>query len=73
MYGDRDGGKTKAHVIRPKVKRALFWPGAAHPVKKVNHPGSNIPARPFLGISERDRVRLLELAEEFIAKAAGTV
>lgn len=28
------------HVILPKNKKALFWKGAAHPVKKVNHPGS---------------------------------
>jgi phage gpG-like protein len=26
-------------VIRPKNKQALFWKGARHPVKKVNHPG----------------------------------
>lgn len=31
---------TKAHVIRPKQKRALAWPGGAHPVKRVNHPGT---------------------------------
>jgi phage gpG-like protein len=41
------GGKTKAHIIRPRFKRALAWPGAAHPMKLVNHPGSNIPARPY--------------------------
>lgn len=26
--------------IRPKTKKALYWPGAKHPVKKVRHPGS---------------------------------
>lgn len=31
---------TAPHVIRPKNKKALFWPGAAHPVKQVNHPGT---------------------------------
>jgi hypothetical protein len=31
---------TKAHVILPKNKKALFWEGARHPVKRVNHPGS---------------------------------
>lgn len=30
---------TKTHIIRPSSKKALFWPGAKHPVKKVNHPG----------------------------------
>jgi len=31
---------TKPHVIRPRTKRALAWPGGAHPVKRVNHPGT---------------------------------
>lgn len=36
---------SKPHTIRPRSKRALFWPGAAHPVGVVHHPG--LPARPF--------------------------
>jgi phage virion morphogenesis protein len=63
------GGKTAAHTIRPKRKKALFWPGAAHPMKSVRHPGSRIPARPFLGVSERDKTRILEIAADFLAKA----
>ncbi len=31
---------TPPHVIEPKNKKALAWPGARHPVKKVNHPGT---------------------------------
>ena len=31
---------TKPHDIFPKDKKALYWPGAAHPVAKVNHPGT---------------------------------
>ena len=31
---------TKPHEIRPKNGKALYWPGAAHPVGKVNHPGT---------------------------------
>ena len=31
---------TRPHEIRPKNKKALAWPGAAHPVKKVMHPGT---------------------------------
>ena len=31
---------TPPHEIRPKNKKALYWKGAKHPVKKVNHPGS---------------------------------
>jgi len=39
------GGKTPPHVIRPVRKKALKTPFG--PRKKVNHPGSDIPARPY--------------------------
>lgn len=31
---------TAPHVILPKTKKALYWPGADHPVARVNHPGT---------------------------------
>ncbi len=34
------------HVIEPKNKKALAWPGGRHPVARVNHPGT--PAYHFL-------------------------
>jgi len=37
---------TAPHKIFPKDKQALFWPGADHPVKSVNHPGTK--EHPFL-------------------------
>jgi len=37
---------TAAHAINPVNAKALFWPGAAHPVKRVMHPGTS--ARPFM-------------------------
>lgn len=40
------GGQTGAHVILPRLKKALAFAGRV--VKRVNHPGSKIPARPFL-------------------------
>ncbi|MBK0062392.1 MULTISPECIES: phage virion morphogenesis protein [unclassified Acinetobacter] len=40
------GGKTKPHIIKPKNKKALAFGGGVY--KQVNHPGSNIPARPYL-------------------------
>lgn len=40
------GGRTAPHVIRPRHKKALAFGGIV--VRSVNHPGSNIPARPFL-------------------------
>jgi len=30
---------VEPHDIYPKDKKALYWAGAAHPVKKVHHPG----------------------------------
>ncbi len=37
---------TRPHVIRPKDKQALSWPGGEHPVKEVHHPGTK--AQPFI-------------------------
>lgn len=31
---------TRPHRIVPRTAKALFWPGAAHPVRSVNHPGT---------------------------------
>lgn len=31
---------TAPHEIRPRNKKALFWPGAEHPVGLVHHPGT---------------------------------
>lgn len=31
---------TRPHTIIPKNGKALSWPGAKHPVKKVRHPGT---------------------------------
>lgn len=50
------GGRTKAHKITPRNGRALFWPGAPHPMKSVNHPGSNIPARPYFPIDSSEQL-----------------
>ena len=37
---------TRAHIIRPRARQALWWPGAPHPVKVVHHPGTQ--AQPFI-------------------------
>ena len=37
---------TKAHIIKPKNKKALYWKGAKYPVKVVKHKGSR--AKPYL-------------------------
>lgn len=51
-----------AHEIRPRNAKALFWPGAAHPVKVVHHPGT--PAQPFLTPAvEKERRRVKQAWE----------
>ena len=47
------GGQTSPHEIIPKNAKALHWSvgGADVFAKKVNHPGSNIPARPYMSPS----------------------
>ena len=44
------GGKTAAHVIKPRVAQWLTFKigGQWVKTKEVNHPGSDIPARPYL-------------------------
>lgn len=51
------GGRTRPHIIRPRLANALRFPnmsfvgGGGSPwifARVVNHPGSNIPARPYM-------------------------
>ena len=57
---------TKAHIIRVKNKKALYWKGAKHPVKKVNHPGSK--AKPFLiPAFNQEKDQFLEKLKEVIS------
>lgn len=52
------GGKTSPHIIEPKRKQWLrfFIGGKAIFAKKVNHPGSVIPKRPFLNPAFQDNL-----------------
>lgn len=31
---------SRPHIIEPRDKKALAWPGGLHPVKRVHHPGT---------------------------------
>ena len=56
---------TRSHIIRAKNKKALYWKGATHPVKKVNHPGSK--AKPYLiPAFEKEKDQFLEKLKEVI-------
>lgn len=49
---------TKPHIIRPKTKKALWWKGALHPVRKVMHPGTK--GKPFMEIGLKNSVKDVE-------------
>ena len=56
---------TKAHIIKAKTKKALYWKGAKHPVKSVKHPGSK--AKPYLiPAFEKEKDQFLEKLKEVI-------
>lgn len=61
------GGRTSPHVIEPRHKKALAFGGGVF--KSVKHPGSNIPARPFLGLSNADRSEIVEITQDFLGRA----
>jgi phage gpG-like protein len=44
----QEGGRTKAHEIKARNAKALKFLGIYR--KHVHHPGSDIPARPYLGV-----------------------
>jgi hypothetical protein len=47
------GGRTAPHTIVPRVASVLAFEGASGLVfaKRVNHPGSNFPARPYASLA----------------------
>jgi phage virion morphogenesis protein len=51
------GARTKAHRIAPRHKKALAFGGRV--VKSVMHPGSDIPARPFLFLDDSDEDKIV--------------
>ena len=55
---------TKPHVIEPKNKKALYWEGARHPVRRVMHPGTQ--ANPY---AERAIEQASSRSDEFISRA----
>ncbi len=60
------GGQTKPHIIRPRNKKALAFGGRV--VKSVNHPGSKIPARPFLALTDDDINEIEHAVSEYLVK-----
>lgn len=48
---------TRPHIITARPGGGLFWPGAAHPMKSVHHPGTK-PNRFMPRIMERANKRI---------------
>lgn len=63
------GGQTRPHVILPRNKKALAFGGRV--VKKVNHPGSKIPARPFLSLTSEDEDRIVGKVGAYLKSVIG--
>lgn len=63
------GGQTRPHVILPRNKKALAFGGRV--VKKVNHPGSKIPARPFLSLTPDDEERIVGKVGAYLKSVIG--
>ncbi len=61
------GGQTKPHLIKPRNAKALAFGGRY--VKQVNHPGSKIPARPFLVLMDSDEEKILDSVEDYLRRA----
>ena len=62
------GGKTGPRIIRAKKGKALKIPGIGFR-RSVNHPGSVIPARPFIGVSPTDIPDMLDTITRDLQKA----
>ncbi|MDR0710361.1 MAG: phage virion morphogenesis protein [Spirochaetaceae bacterium] len=46
----QEGGQTGPHTITPKHAKALYFNGRF--AKQVNHPGSRLSARPYMGVPQ---------------------
>lgn len=57
---------TRAHEIRPRLRQALFWEGALHPVRRVRHPGTH--ANPFNVRAFRDALPVMKRLVREIAR-----
>jgi phage gpG-like protein len=60
------GGTIQVPDIWPKVKAALMWPGALHPVKMVKGHAVTIPARPYLVIQDDDWAYMRQSALQYL-------
>jgi phage gpG-like protein len=62
------GGTTAPHEIKAKNRRALQFTvgGVTLYRKKVHHPGSNIPARPYMLLQDEDIENIKKVMLEYL-------
>ena len=63
------GGTTRPHVIEPRFKKALAFGGIF--ARRVNHPGSKIPARPYLSLTDHDGTMIEEAMANYLRQVTG--
>jgi phage virion morphogenesis protein len=63
------GGRTRAHTITARKGKALAFGGIFR--RSVRHPGSNIPARPFLALDRDDERQIQESVLLFLTGRIG--
>ena len=64
QYGEWLEKGTEPHTIEPVNAKALFWYGADHPVRCVNHPGSK--AFPIIGPTmEENQEKVAETVQKY--------
>lgn len=68
------GGQTSPHVImaRNSSSLAFVWQGQMRFFKKVNHPGSKIPARPYMSTSLEEMREEIRATYERAGQAAAS-
>jgi phage gpG-like protein len=67
----QNGGSTAAHEIWYKNRQALRFFRNGTPVfyGKVNHPGSHIPARPYMMLQDEDEKKIKDmLVDHFVSE-----
>jgi phage virion morphogenesis protein len=64
------GGTTSAHTIMAKNRKALQFNVGGETIyrKKVNHPGSKIPARPYMLLQDEDIKTIENMMIQHIVK-----
>lgn len=63
------GGRTRAHTITARKGKALAFGGIFR--RSVRHPGSSIPARPFLALGVEDERQIQESVLRFLTGRLG--